>query len=314
MLPDVPPASRRFDVVGVGATSVDFVYRLPAYPAPTAALTKLRISSHSVSCGGQIATALSACARFGRLTRFVGAIGSDHNAKEIRRQLAERNVDLSGAVTRDAANQFAVILIDENTGERIVLWDRSDDLKLEAHELTDDVIASARVVHVDDVDVDASIRAASLARHTGTIATTDIDRVNDRTLELAQAAAIPIFAEHVPASLTGISDPEGALRALRRHHDGVICVTLGIHGAMALDGDRLIHSPAFAVQAVDTTGAGDVFRGGFIHGYLSGWPLEEILRFANAAAAVSCTRAGAMASVPSVEEAQQLIAGARVVR
>jgi sugar/nucleoside kinase (ribokinase family) len=84
-------------------------------------------------------------------------------------------------------------------------------------------------------------------------------------------------------------------------------VTLGVLGAMALDGDRLVHVPAFTVDEKDTTGAGDVFRGAFIYGYLQGWPLEETMRFANAAAAVSCTRLGAMASVPSRAEADQFL-------
>jgi sugar/nucleoside kinase (ribokinase family) len=122
-----------------------------------------------------------------------------------------------------------------------------------------------------------------------------------------------MFAEHVPPALTGVTDAAGALRALRRSHDGILCVTLGVRGAMALDGDRLIHVPAFAVEAVDTTGAGDVFRGAFIYGYLEGWPLDETMRFANAAAAVSCTRLGAMASVPSREEAERFLAKAEPV-
>lgn len=313
MLP-AAPSTRPFDVVGIGASSVDFVYLLPAYPAPTASLAKMRISSHFVSCGGQVATALATCARLGLRSKFVGVTGTDDNAKQVRRELADRGVDLTDVVIRDIPNQYAVILVDEHSGERIVLWDRDDRLKLRERELPPDVIASSRVVHVDDVDVDAAIRAATLARASGTVVTTDIDRVNDRTLELAKAATIPIFAEHVPTSITGTNDPADALRALRAHHDGLLCVTLGVRGAMALDGDHLIHVPAFAVDALDTTGAGDVFRGGFIHGLLHGWPLETTLRFANAAAAVSCTRLGAMASVPSAEEAQRLIAQAQVVR
>ena len=83
-------------------------------------------------------------------------------------------------------------------------------------------------------------------------------------------------------------------------------VTLGIQGAIALDGDRLLRVPGFLVNAVDTTGAGDVFRGAFIFAYLKGWPLEPAICFANAAAAVSCTRLGAMASVPTREEAEEL--------
>jgi sugar/nucleoside kinase (ribokinase family) len=118
---------------------------------------------------------------------------------------------------------------------------------------------------------------------------------------------MPVLAEHVPESLTGERDPERALRKLRRQHRGVICVTLGVHGSMALDGDRLIHVPAFAVHAIDTTGAGDVFRAGFAYGALAGWPTADILRFANAAAAVSCTRLGAMAAIPTLSEVQTLL-------
>jgi sugar/nucleoside kinase (ribokinase family) len=76
---------------------------------------------------------------------------------------------------------------------------------------------------------------------------------------------------------------------------------------MALDGDRLIHVPGFEVEAVDTTGAGDVFRGGFIYGLLQQWPVDRVLRFANAAAAVSCTRTGALDSVPSLEDTRRLL-------
>jgi sulfofructose kinase len=314
MLPAPPSSERAFDVVGVGATSVDFVYLLPAYPAPTASLAKMRISRHFISCGGQVATALATCARMGLRSKFVGVTGTDDNAKQVRRELADRGVDLTDVVIRDVSNQYAVILVDEHSGERIVLWDRDDKLKLRERELPPEVIAATRVVHVDDVDVDAAIRAANAARAAGTAVTTDIDRVNERTMELAKAATFPIFAEHVPSSVTGTNDPGDALRALRKQHDGLLCVTLGVRGAMALDGDRLVHVPAFAVDALDTTGAGDVFRGGFIHGYLSGWPLDETLRFANAAAAVSCTRLGAMASVPSIEEATRLIAAAQVLR
>jgi sulfofructose kinase len=307
MLPAAPPSTRPFDVVGIGATSVDFVYLLPAYPAPTASLAKMRISRHFVSCGGQVATALATCARLGLRSKFVGVTGTDDNAKQVRRELADRGVDLTDVVIRDISNQYAVILVDEHSGERIVLWDRDDKLKLRERELPPDVIASTRVVHVDDVDQEASIRAATLARSTGTIVTSDIDRINERTTELAKAVTIPIFAEHVPSTMTGINDPADALRALRKDLDGVLCVTLGVRGAMTLDGDQLVHVPAFAIDALDTTGAGDVFRGGFIYGYFQGWPLEDILRFANAAAAVSCTKLGAMASVPSAEEAQRLI-------
>jgi sugar/nucleoside kinase (ribokinase family) len=118
------------------------------------------------------------------------------------------------------------------------------------------------------------------------------------------AVSIPIFGEHVLAPLTGERDFEAALRVLRLRHDGLLCVTLGGHGAMLLDGHRFHHVAGLRVPVVDTTGAGDVFRGAFIYALLRGDAPPDIVRFANAAAALSCSRAGAMSSVPTVDEVE----------
>jgi len=92
----------------------------------------------------------------------------------------------------------------------------------------------------------------------------------------------------------------------------MLCVTLGEQGAMALDASGIHYAPAFQVDAVDTTGAGDVFRAGFMFALLRGWPTDDILRFANAAAAVSCTRLGALGGIPSVGEVEALVATGHV--
>jgi sugar/nucleoside kinase (ribokinase family) len=189
-----------------------------------------------------------------------------------------------------------------------VLWDRHDGLALRPRELPDDVLTSTRVLHVDDVDQEAAIRAAQIAREAGVHVTSDIDRLTPRTEELVAAVTMPIFAEHVPKALTGESDFERALRKLRRLNDGMMCITLGPRGAILLNGDRIHHAPAFQVEAVDTTGAGDVFRGALIVSLLRGDSPDEMLRFANAAAGVSCTRLGAINGVPTLEETRRLMA------
>jgi sugar/nucleoside kinase (ribokinase family) len=163
------------------------------------------------------------------------------------------------------------------------------------------------VLHVDGVDEEAAIRAARVAAARGLRVTSDLDRVTERTAELVASVSVPIFAEDVPATLTGEADQERALRKLRKHHSGLLCVTLGPGGSMALDGDRIVHVPAFQVDAVDTTGAGDVFRAGFVYGMLAGWATRDILQFANAAAAISCTRVGALAGTPSLDEVNALL-------
>lgn len=297
----------KWDVLGVGCNSVDYVYRLPASPRADSPTAKLRISSHQAMCGGQTATAMAACAGFGLRTAYLGAAGNDHNGRLIVSELQRRGVDVSAVLTRQCANRFAVIAVDESTGERIVLWDRDDRLNLRRDELDPSMIGSARLVHVDDEDQEAAIAVAAMARTAGIHVTSDIDRITDRTKDLVSAVSIPIFAEHVLPSLTGASDPEPALRAVRQWHDGMLCVTLGARGAMLMVGDDISAIPAFQITPVDTTAAGDVFRAGFIFGLLSGYEPQAMLTFANAAAALGCTVAGAMASVPALDAVETVI-------
>ena len=298
---------KQWDVVGIGCNSVDHVYHLPASPKADSPTAKLRISSHSTMCGGQMATAMAACARFGLRAAYIGCAGHDHDGRLIRAELEQRGVDISHVKTRECANRFAVIIVDETTGERIVLWDRDERLDLEAREIDSSLIAAARVIHVDDEDQEAAIAAATMARRAGVPCTSDIDRITDRTRDLVDAVSIPIFAQHVLPVLTGEADIERALRKVRSTHGGMLCVTLGAAGAMLLVGDDCIAGPGLAVKAVDTTGAGDIFRAALIYSLLKNDSPRDMLRFANAAAAESCTRAGAMASVPSLEDVQKLM-------
>lgn len=298
----------KWDVLGVGCNSVDYVYRLPASPRPDSATAKLRITSHHVMCGGQTATAMAACARFGLRAAYFGCIGNDANGRLITGELQQRGVDVSAVLTRDCANRFAVITVDETSGERIVLWDRDDRLNLSAGDIDPALIRAARLVHVDDEDQDAAITVARMARQADVPVTSDIDRVTSRTRDLIEAVSIPMFAEHVLPAITGESDPERCLRAVRGWHDGILCVTLGARGAMLLINDDLSYLPALPVNPVDTTAAGDIFRAGFIFGLLRGRQANALLEFANAAAALSCTKAGAMASAPDLREVESAIA------
>jgi sulfofructose kinase len=302
--------SEPWDVVGIGENSIDLVTVLPEYPQPAGALAKMRMRSRQLYCGGQTATAMCACASLGLRSKYVGVTGNDTHGRLVRAGLEQRNVDVADVIIRDVDNRFAIVLVDESSGERVVLWDADAQLRLRADELPVDSLLSARVVHVDDVDEDTAIRAADLARSAGVFVTSDIDRATGRTLELVASVTHAIFSQHVPSRLTGLDDAESAIRALGARFNNVLCVTLGARGAMALEHGRLHHAPGFAVRAVDTTGAGDVFRAGFIYALVHGLPLDEALRMGNAAAAVSCTRIGAINSVPTLEEVRALTSGA----
>ena len=291
------------DVIGIGENSVDLVYRVPHIAGPG---QKVRVISCRRLLGGQVATTLCTCAAFGLRTRYIGTFGNDEHGRLIRSELEQRGVDTSHSHVRYAPNRHAVILVDDS-GERTIAWQRDVSLAMRPDELSREAMTGARVLHVDNVDEETAIAAARQGREAGMIVTTDIDQVGERTPELIAAATFPVLAERVPHVLTGESDPRRALRALRRRHEGTLCVTLGIRGSLLLTGEELIEAPAFEVAAVDTTGAGDVFRGALIYSLLHGDSPDRMLRFANAAAAISATREGAIAGIPSLAEIEHLI-------
>ena len=293
-----------WDVIGIGESSVDEVYRVPGALGPN---VKLRVSSRHIRYGGQVATTLATCASLGLRAAFVGTAGDDDHAYGLCQALETRGVDTTRLIRRSARHRRAIVLVNEQTGDRTVLWERDAQLSLNPDEVPRDIIEHARLLHVDDVDVDAAVVAAGIARRAGIPVTSDIDQVNERTCALIEAVTVPIFAEHVPRALTGESDPERALRRLRHRHAGLLCVTLGVRGSMLLDGNQLYHVAAPGVHAVDATGAGDVFRGAFICALLRGDSPVDILRFANAAAALSCTREGAIDSVPTRQEVEEFL-------
>ncbi len=296
-----------WDVVGVGESSVDFVYRVDGPVEPGA---KRPITAYRVSYGGQVATTLATCAALGLRTAYVGAFGHDEHGTRLRERLAGLGVDVSYAVVRPVVTRYAVIVVDDRTGERTVLWSRDPGLDLRAEDLPRDVVTRARLLHVDGTDADAALAAMAEARVAGIPITCDLDRVTEATSAILSGVTVPILAEHVGEALTGEADPERALRALRRPHHGLVCTTLGARGAILLEGDRLHAARPPALDAIDTTAAGDVFRGAFIAALLRGDAPDAILRFAVAAAALACTREGALDAVPSSEDVRRLLPGA----
>src|SRR5262245_48816217 len=141
--------SHHWDVVGIGENSVDLVYRIRGPLAPNG---KVRVDDRRVSPGGQVATTLCTCARLGLRTTYVGAFGSDAHGRLLQRTLEAHHVDIAFAPLRNASNRHAVILVDEQTAGRTVVWQRDAALALRPEDLPGDAIAHARLLHVDSVD------------------------------------------------------------------------------------------------------------------------------------------------------------------
>jgi len=255
-----------------------------------------------------VVTTLCTCASLGLRAAYVGTFGEDDDAAYARQELRRRGVDTAGAITRPCTTRQAMILV-EPDGERLVLWSRDPALAIEPSHLPAGLVASARLVHVDAVDVAAAHEAARVARAAGALVTCDVDTVDDATAALVDAVTHPILAEHVPATLTGEADAERAIRVLGRRHPGPICVTLGAQGALLLEHDRVHRVAGWPVDAVDTTGAGDVFAGVLAAEWLAGH--EDALRRACAAGALSTLVPGAGDCAPYAEAIDDAVVNRR---
>jgi len=298
------PVGQPFDVVGLGLNSIDHLCVVKRHPRLD---SKQPLVSYDVQPGGQVPTALVALQRWGLRTAYVGAFGDDAGGELARASLVSEGVDVSATTVRPCVRQqVAVILIDEGSGERSVLWQRVEPLLLRAEELQGQALTAGRVLLMDAVDVPAAIAAARLAKAKGILTVLDTDTPAAGIHELLRLTDVLIVAAEFPAQLTGIGDLRAALRATAKHGPWFVGVTLGPGGALALVHGAVHYVPAFRVPVVDSTGAGDVFHAGSIYGLLQGWPAADTLRYAAAAAALKCGMLGARPGIPTLERARAL--------
>ncbi len=302
--------SNPVDVLGIGLNATDTLLLVNEFP-PYAG--KVPFHGELLSPGGQVATAIVTCSRLGLRTKYIGTVGDDLRGQIQRESLEGTGVDTTGLIVRQGcANQTAYIIVDERTGERTVLWKRSDCLRLEPSEIQPEDILNSRLIHIDGYDIAAAEYASGIARRKGIPVSLDVDSLYPGFEAVLRNVDYLVAGSNWPLKWTGEAD---AFTALSRLHEEygmrVAAMTLGDCGALALDKGQWHYSSAFQVHCVDTTGAGDVFHGAFCYAALTGMTMDSVLEFANAAAALNCTGLGARGHVPALAEVNRLIQAAR---
>ena len=284
-------------VVGVGQASLDFLGRVPDYPE---ADQKVEIGEFLMQGGGPVATALVALSRWGIRTAFVGRVGGDDFGRQIRQGLLHEGVDCRYLLTDESGtSQFAFIAVEEGSAKRTIFWTRGSALPLPPDEIPSELIASARVLHLDGLHRESSLAAARIARKNKVLTVLDGGTWRDGTLELLPFIDHLVVSEKFARQGVG-DDPLQALPRLLEHGAQSVTVTMGEQGSHTLtSAGEAFHQHAFPVDAVDTTGCGDVFHGGFIYGLLQNWPLRKAVSFASACAALKTRALGGRTAIPS---------------
>lgn len=299
--------SKSFDVVGVGLNATDSLLIVPQFPAYGG---KAPFVKEILSPGGQVASAMVTCSRLGLATKYIGAVGDDARGRIQLDSLREARIDISHVQQREnCPNQSAYIIIDQSTGERTILWQRPDCLRISPEQITPEQITCAKLLHIDGHDTPAVEHAARIARKNGIPVTVDVDTIYrgfDRVLPYVDYL---IASTNFPVQWTSLTDPFQALELIQKEYGmTVAAMTLGSHGALALTAGKFHYSPAFVVNCKDTTGAGDIFHGAFCYAMVKNYSIDEAMEFANAMAALNCKALGAQGGIASISAAQQLIA------
>jgi len=296
--------SPKLDVVGVGLNATDTLIPVAHYPSRG---SKIEFRSAKVLPGGQVATAMIACQLWGLRARYIGKVGDDIAAELHRSEFSRLGVEAHLFTAPGCHSQQAFILVDDG-GERTVLWKRDDRLTLRPEELQQEWIVNARALHVDGHDTAAASTAAGWAHAAGVPVIADLDELYPGVEKLLGTVDFLITSRDIPGRLMEEPDLRKSLPALRKQFGSrLTAATLGEEGVLAWDGTSFHYAPAFRVETVDTTGAGDIFHAGFIYGLLQGWPLQRQLDFACAAAAFNCTAIGARGGIQPVERIEQLV-------
>lgn len=292
-----------FDIVGFGTNAVDFLIEVPRYPEFN---SKIALSAYTQAPGGEVASTLVGLSRLGISTSYVGRFGDDDAG-----QLGHASLEREGVSTRyaefvpETPNQVAFIIVDEQTGERTVIWHRDQRLGYQANEAPLDAASIGKILHLTPHDLAACIEMATHARSAGTIVSADVDKLIDGMDDLLTTVDILLMSDEFPAQLVGISDHRQALREIySRYGNAVVGVTKGRSGSLILCNGEFVENDGFETPGGcrDTTGAGDAFRSGFLAGVIHGKSVEAASVAANAVATLKCRAVGARTSLPAIAE------------
>jgi sulfofructose kinase len=317
------PPDFRPQVIGLGLATLDVLMRLKDMPTWERGA---RLSGFRFDGGGLVGTAMVASARLGARVGFIGTAGTDDAAGLKLKSMLECGIDLSHLVRHPGPeDQIVIVYVHSETGERVfsgmggATKGRTEQWHpLRVADLDREYIVSADYLHLDGFHHEAALQAARWMREAGKTVVMDGSKttgpVRDAHRELIQYVDVLITGEGYARGLTGIDDIWEAGKAVLQLGPRIFCETVGAAGsytiAAPLDGSgppdgrslESFHTPAFDVDVVDTTGAGDVFHGAYIVGLIHGWTPRQCAQFSTAVSAIKCTKLGGRAGIPSFDE------------
>lgn len=295
-----PIEQKAIDVIGIGQCALDYIGLIGKYPD---ADTKCEFTGLLVQGGGPVATALVALQRWGMKCSFCGVAGDDEFGNLIIRDLEHEGVDLTGLkIRKESVSQFAFSLAEPLTGRRTIFWRRPSGTPLQPDEVDPEMILGVRCLLTDAFFPDATLAACKTARKTGIPVVVDAGSLRPGMPEIMKLSNYFIASENFARAFMPGKSIGKVCRAIAGQGPELAAVTLGEKGYAAYFNSKFIEVPAFPVEAVDTTGCGDIFHAGFVYGMLNAWKPARSLKFAAWAAAMVSRFPGGRTGIPDAGE------------
>jgi sulfofructose kinase len=303
--------SRAPTILCAGIIVLDEVFQVERFPPPDG---KVQAEGFFVVNGGCAANAAVAIARLGGKAALAGPLGGptgeDLNGDRVLAALAREGVDCAGCQRiAGLATALSAIFIDAR-GDRMIVTYRDDRIATAIPADPRRLVAGADAVLADNRFPDFVRPICVAARERGITVVLDADRPTQMSEDLFRIATHVVFSGECLRATAGLDDLGAALRRVAGATQAFLAVTNGPKDVLWLEGTTLRRSPVFAIKAVDTLAAGDVFHGGFTLALAEGRDVVAAMRFAAAAAGLKCARLGGSTAAPRRAEVEALLAKA----
>ena len=294
--------ANQIDCLGMGIIPLDLLFEVSNFPNPGEKIDGLSLT---IQGGGPVPNTLIGLTKFGFKTCLIAVVGNDIFGKMSIDEIKKQKIDSSQIIIKGNSSAVAAGFVERTSGRRTLVLERR--IFVEKKDLNFSKFPKPKIVHLDGRDIEATVALAKWGKKVGAIISFDIGSMRNDVSSVFPYVDHLVVADSYAFPFTKTSDVASAIKKLGEYGPSTVVVTEGIKGSTGCENGEFQRQPAYKVKTVDTTGAGDAFHAGYLYGLLKGYDLAERLKWGAAVAALKCTKPGARAGIPTLNEVKRFL-------